>query len=319
MRLHLLRNCAVPAFALVLVASTVARAQLQFTRGDSNLDGRTDISDGVNILNILFLGASDPGCQDARDANDDGAADISDGVYVLNHLFTGGPAPLAPFGACGCDETEDALTCEVASQACVDLGPCDGAGCLDQDGLDVAIAENVPPVVCIAPDAAEIAAGDLLITVCPSGLDPASMCDGSPGCPVEFDEIRGTLDVDGRVVNTFVSGSITSMPLLVVNTALGSTVECSTDITFSGDAVIELVVEENESGDLVLVEILPPTFDRDSVDVDLSARGGILCILLAGFVDLFLDDLIDQLDAAAAELLIDLNLELGGRILCPAQ
>ena len=307
-------------FVLVFALSTIAEAQSPFTRGDSNLDGNTDISDGVNMLNILFLGSPDPGCQDARDTNDDGRADISDGVFLLSHLFTGGPEPLAPFGACGCDETEDTLTCEVATALCVDADPCEGAQeCLDQAGLDAAIAENVPPNVCIAADAADIEAGDLVITVCPSDADPAPICDEAPGCPVGFSEINGTLDVDGRVVDVFVSGSITGMPLRVVNTQVGSTVECSVDIIFSGDATIDLIAEENEDGDLVLVEILPPVFDRDSVDIELDASGGILCLLLAGFVDLFLDDLLDQLDAAAAELLVDLNKQLGGRILCPVE
>jgi hypothetical protein len=315
-----MRRCIPLALFFVFTLSTAAQAQSQFTRGDANSSGGVDLSDASFIFNFLFLGGEAPVCDDATDSNDSGFSDLSDGVYVLNFLFTGGSPPPAPYADCGCDPTEDALDCAATSDSCVDVGPCGGDDdCLDQAGLDTAIAKSVPPIVCIAADAAEIEAGDLLITVCPSDVDPVPICDGEPGCPVEFDEISGALDVDGRVVNAFVSGSITNMPLSVLNTAIGSTVECSVDIEFSGNATIDFITEVNDDGDLVLVEILSPVFDRDSVEIDLSASGGILCLLLAGFIDLFLDDLLDQLDAAAAELLEDLNEQLAGRILCPVE
>jgi len=81
-----------------------------FIRSDANDDGTTDLSDGVAILNELFLGVpARNACKDALDANDDGANDLSDGVYVLNYLFQGGPAPPSPFPAPGADPTPDAL------------------------------------------------------------------------------------------------------------------------------------------------------------------------------------------------------------------
>ncbi len=67
-----------------------------FHRGDSNGDGALDLSDGIYVLNYLFLGGSEPGCMEAANTNDDSAIDISDGVYVLTYLFLGGPAPPAP-------------------------------------------------------------------------------------------------------------------------------------------------------------------------------------------------------------------------------
>ena len=77
-----------------------------FHRGDPNLSGATDISDGIAIFGFLFLG--DPGldCKESADANNDGAIDISDGIYLLSWLFTGGPEPAAPGptgGRCGLD------------------------------------------------------------------------------------------------------------------------------------------------------------------------------------------------------------------------
>jgi len=312
-----MRRSALLAVPVVLLAVNAAFAQAQFRRGDSNLDGGIDISDGVNILNILFLGAPEPGCPDARDANDDGGSDISDGAYLLNHLFLGGPAPPAPFAACGCDETDDALGCDVPTDDCIDAGPCgEVVECFDQATLDAAIAKSVPPNVCIAPDAAELVVGDLRITVCPAAAVPAPMCEGFPGCAVTFDQVRGTLDIPGSKVDAFIAGSITAMPILIVNTALGTQQTCSVDVTFSGEAEIPLVTEVDGSGNLLLVAILPLVFDRDSVEIDLTARGGVLCSLLAGFQDLFVNDLIDQLDASAADLLVDLNAELAGQTLC---
>jgi hypothetical protein len=81
-----------------------------FRRGDSNADGRVDISDAVYSLGFLFSGGAAPLCRDAADGNDDQKLDISDAVYTLNHLFSGGPA-LPPPGreTCGPDPTADEL------------------------------------------------------------------------------------------------------------------------------------------------------------------------------------------------------------------
>ncbi|HVR76020.1 MAG TPA: hypothetical protein VMT52_16935 [Planctomycetota bacterium] len=105
---------------------------VRFHRGDSNTDGKVDISDPVATLGVLFLGEGSLTCLDAADANDDGALDLSDAVFTLLHLFGGG-APLPEPGprACGLDFTPDALDCEsfppcapgtVSSYALADIG-----------------------------------------------------------------------------------------------------------------------------------------------------------------------------------------------------
>ncbi len=83
-----------------------------FLRGDSNRDGKRDISDAVFTLSALFLGGPLPRCRDAADANDDGDVNISDPVATLNALFAGqGPLP-EPSTAPGFDPTVDGLGCE---------------------------------------------------------------------------------------------------------------------------------------------------------------------------------------------------------------
>ena len=67
-----------------------------FRRGDSNDDGSVNITDGIYILNYLFLGGPTPTCLEAADGNDDGGVNITDGIYILNYLFLGGPEPPAP-------------------------------------------------------------------------------------------------------------------------------------------------------------------------------------------------------------------------------
>jgi hypothetical protein len=69
---------------------------LPFRRGDSNADGRLDLSDAVFTLGFLFTGGDSPACRDSADGNDDGQVNISDAISVLNHLFLGGPEPPAP-------------------------------------------------------------------------------------------------------------------------------------------------------------------------------------------------------------------------------
>ncbi len=82
-----------------------------FRRGDSNSDGKVDISDSLRTLAFLFLGAQPPNCNDAADSNDDNRLDLSDTVYGLSFLFLGG-APLPDPGGddCGQDPT-DSIGC----------------------------------------------------------------------------------------------------------------------------------------------------------------------------------------------------------------
>lgn len=85
----------------------------KFRRGDVNQDFKVDISDGIRMLDYLFLGGESPACLDATDANDDGLVQISDAVTIFAFLFSGGSAPPSPGSfECGSDPTDDSLDCE---------------------------------------------------------------------------------------------------------------------------------------------------------------------------------------------------------------
>ncbi len=86
-----------------------------FIRADCNVDGDVNIGDPISQLNS-FSG-SPLACERACDSNADGGVDIADAVYTLNFLFVSGPAPAAPFGACG-TETGGSLTCDVVNSNC---------------------------------------------------------------------------------------------------------------------------------------------------------------------------------------------------------
>lgn len=87
-----------------------------FVRGDSNGDGKVNISDPEMTLSYLFLGGGRPRCFDAADANDDGKLDISDPISTLYFLFAGGPKPRPPFPEPGEDPTEDRIGCSFITQ-----------------------------------------------------------------------------------------------------------------------------------------------------------------------------------------------------------
>jgi len=90
---------------------------VRYIRGDSNQDGKSDISDAIFHLNYLFRGTADPTCLLALDTNDDENIDLSDVVYLLNWQFRGGP-PLPPPNTatgCGFDPTPSNLTCEMST------------------------------------------------------------------------------------------------------------------------------------------------------------------------------------------------------------
>jgi hypothetical protein len=83
----------------------------EFRRGDSNSDGRADLSDAVMTLNHLFLGAAEPDCLDAADADDSGTIVITDAIFLLGALFLGNAEIPAPFPGCGPDPTGDGVGC----------------------------------------------------------------------------------------------------------------------------------------------------------------------------------------------------------------
>jgi hypothetical protein len=93
-----------------LDVSYTLKAAPYFRRGDTDGDGRVQITDPIRTLNALFTGGEAIGCEDAADANDDGTVNIADPVFTLNWLFLGGPPPPSPGPLrCGPDPTEDAL------------------------------------------------------------------------------------------------------------------------------------------------------------------------------------------------------------------
>ncbi len=98
-----------------------------FVRGDANCDGFANLSDGISMLNALFLGGpmapsgnSAPlCCVAAGDVNDDDSLNMTDIIYFLNHLFRGGPGLAPPERECGRAEMRS-LTCDQES-ACPPL------------------------------------------------------------------------------------------------------------------------------------------------------------------------------------------------------
>ena len=89
-----------------------------FHRGDANADGSINITDGIFVLNFLFLGGPTPTCLEAANPNDDEAVNITDGIYILNFLFLGGPQPAAPYPSCGTDEDGDGISCLASHENC---------------------------------------------------------------------------------------------------------------------------------------------------------------------------------------------------------
>ncbi|MFQ5653169.1 MAG: hypothetical protein ACE5GW_00380 [Planctomycetota bacterium] len=84
-----------------------------FLRGDANLDGAVDISDGVVMITFVSGLTPAPPCLSALDSNDDGVIDLADALYTLNFLFLAGPVIPPPFPEPGVDPTEDPIPCDI--------------------------------------------------------------------------------------------------------------------------------------------------------------------------------------------------------------
>ena len=98
--------------AALLATVRTAEASTLLRRGDADANAALELTDGIRILDFLFLGADSLPCQDAGDADDSSALDISDPIYIFQYLFLGGPPPAAPFPDCGGDTTPDDLGCD---------------------------------------------------------------------------------------------------------------------------------------------------------------------------------------------------------------
>ena len=92
-----------------------------FRRGDADLNGVVELTDVVNLLGFLFLGAPRTlDCMDAADADDTGVVELTDAIFSLGWLFLGDPKSLpdpGPF-TCGVDPTTagDPLDCVTGCQ-----------------------------------------------------------------------------------------------------------------------------------------------------------------------------------------------------------
>lgn len=97
-----------PAVAEIRVR---VRREDVFLRGDSNMDGRLDISDAIYILDYRYTGGPWPACMDAADANDDGRVDLSDPIFFLSFLFQRETPLPQPSPEPGIDGSSDGLGC----------------------------------------------------------------------------------------------------------------------------------------------------------------------------------------------------------------
>lgn len=98
--------------ATILVPGELDPPAPRFQRGDADGSGALELADSIRTLAFLYAGGAAIHCHDAADSNDNGDIDMGDAVLTLGFLFSGLRPPLAPFGACGPDPTEDHLSCE---------------------------------------------------------------------------------------------------------------------------------------------------------------------------------------------------------------
>ena len=107
-------------YTIRLVARPVPVGPAPFRRGDSNGDGRIDLSDAVHALFHIYLGGSEPDCLEATDMDGTGAIDLTDPIFLLTYLFLAGKEPPEP-GLATCGQAPKPLL------GCGSYGAC-GAG-----------------------------------------------------------------------------------------------------------------------------------------------------------------------------------------------
>ena len=104
-RIEVSKSCRVP------LVCEVGPPTAPFRRGDTDANGKLDISDAIGLLGYLLLGTTEPACFDGADADDSGLLNLTDGIRTLGYLFLGTAAPPEPGpDVCGSDPMEDELT-----------------------------------------------------------------------------------------------------------------------------------------------------------------------------------------------------------------
>lgn len=86
-------------------------ANSDYIPSDCNADGSNDLSDAVQMLEVLFGVTNDFVCGDACDTDDNGRVDVGDAILLLSTLFGGTGLPVG--GPCGPDLTFDGLDCQL--------------------------------------------------------------------------------------------------------------------------------------------------------------------------------------------------------------
>ncbi len=83
------------------VARTCGSGGVPFIRGDSDSNGKIQLTDAVSTLKFLFLGGETPKCKEAADSDGSGKLQLTDAVFELNWLFLGTTVLPPPGKFCG--------------------------------------------------------------------------------------------------------------------------------------------------------------------------------------------------------------------------
>ena len=87
-------------FSLIGLRGPVAQsADIPFVRGDANVDGSVNLSDGIWLLQHLFQSGPGGDCFAARDFNADGTVDLADALSIIQFQllrWSGARASLSP-------------------------------------------------------------------------------------------------------------------------------------------------------------------------------------------------------------------------------
>ena len=96
----------------------------RFMRSDVDGDGQVCMNDAVILLRSMWGVGPEIGCLDSADSNDDGYVDLSDVIDILNILFRDGDRYLY-ISVCDRDCTPDMIDCEEPPNTC-NQGPYQG-------------------------------------------------------------------------------------------------------------------------------------------------------------------------------------------------
>lgn len=179
--------------------------------------------------------------------------------------------------------------------------------CMTQRDMEALLNQYVGQSFCLPSPAWE---GEIpvlgTVVVCPTGSGTCG--DGTEGCEIVMENADLDVDLDNQVAMGTLDGDA-DLPIRVNST------NCQTTFSYQASVVVDFTLSDTEwenIAEVTAIDSLSITID----DLDVSASGGFVCLLIPAASDTLKDTLQEEMGNYEEEFLTELRTELVGQYIC---